>query len=201
MSLCIRPMVGNSTAWGRVSCNFYICPWSNTSKSNTSESAVCSFRAIWDGVSCHKEPFKRFIIFLTSCSVRVNLSIYVFFYQVYPVMQDWNFSSWLSVYCFLQLLVDIMWQLRMGPSIHLSTPMNTLTPKTATGSSAFPMATGFTSTLLYCRLSPSQIILLSGKSCKFSTNSQCSLTDLKTKKAGVYNRCIYWMYHIVILLF
>lgn len=52
----------------------------------------------------------------------------------------------------------------MGPSIHLSIPMNTQTPKTVSGSSLFPTDMEFISTLLYCRLSLSLITLLCGKS-------------------------------------
>lgn len=52
----------------------------------------------------------------------------------------------------------------MGPSIHLSTPMNTLTHKTVAGSSLFHTDMEFISTSPYFRQSLSLITLLSGKS-------------------------------------
>lgn len=99
-----------------------------------------------------------------------------------------------SYLCFLQLLVDIMSLLKMGLSIHLSTPMNIPTHRTVAGSSLFPMDMGFTSTLLYCRQSLSQIILLSGKSAYILAHSWCLCTNLD-RNVQIYlihggNNCI-----------
>lgn len=64
---------------------------------------------------------------------------------------------------FLQLLVAIMSPLKTAPSIHHSTPVNTPTPRTVSGSSPFPTDMEFISTSPCCRQSLSLITSLSGK--------------------------------------
>lgn len=82
----------------------------------------------------------------------------------------------------LQLLAVIMSRLKTGPSIHLSTPMNTLTHKTVAGSSLFHMDMEFISTSPYFRQSLSLITLLSGK-------SECTHTHLSVH-TSTHKKCI-----------
>lgn len=81
-----------------------------------------------------------------------------------------------------------MSQLKTGQSIHLSTPLNTPTFKTAAGSSLFPTDTEFISTLPYCRRSLSLITSLSGKP-GYSWTYMHTHTHIHSNAKGSFHCC------------
>lgn len=87
----------------------------------------------------------------------------------------------------------------MGPSIHLSTPANTPTPKTVAGSSLFPTDMEFISTLPYCRQSLSLITSLSGK-CGYAHTWTHLHTHTRTQRnvyVSIHSCPLYqeWLHH------